>query len=85
MTQERLPRESTIVARRSLRSVSYVTVASPADADERLNNRDGCWDGGDCCVDTCRQHGDDGAFCQDTNSVGPRVEVDPQVDRPAGF
>ena len=35
------------------------------DADERLNNRDGCWDGGDCCVDTCRQtHGDDGAFCQ---------------------
>ena len=34
------------------------------DADARLQNRDGCWDGGDCCVDTCRQTYADAAFCQ---------------------
>ena len=34
------------------------------DPSATLNNRDGCWDGGDCCQDTCRQVFSDGAYCQ---------------------
>ena len=33
------------------------------DADRRYNNRDGCWDGGDCCLDTCRQIFSDPNLC----------------------
>ena len=33
------------------------------DADTRFNNRDGCWDGGDCCLDTCKQIFSDDNLC----------------------
>uniref|UniRef100_A0A7S0PRR7 Uncharacterized protein n=4 Tax=Ostreococcus mediterraneus TaxID=1486918 RepID=A0A7S0PRR7_9CHLO len=33
------------------------------DADTRYNNRDGCWDGGDCCLDTCKQIFSDENLC----------------------
>ena len=32
--------------------------------DPTPNNRVGCWDGGDCCLDTCREVFSDPAYCQ---------------------
>jgi hypothetical protein len=54
------------------------------DPDTRLNNRDGCWDGGDCCLDTCQQIFSDPAYC--TSQHCRDHALSPITGRPtAGF